>query len=97
LKGKPMQDNRTSTEIDCEIDKLERDMKKYISHKGVIQDEYNQLKRDEIEIQQQKLEITKQRQDLKIRLDKARSLISDIESQIKLERRMFWTAKNSGL
>jgi hypothetical protein len=92
-----MQDNRTSVEIDQYIDEKEREHKKYLAAKGVIQDEYNELKRAEIELQQQKLEITRQRQELKIRLDKARSVLSDLEAEIKLERRAFWTAKNAGL
>ena len=91
------QDNRTSVEIDNGIDEKEKEHKKYMQHKGIIQDEYNQLKRDEIELQQQKLEITEKRQDLKIRLDEARSILSDIKAEIKLERRVFCQTKNSGL
>lgn len=92
-----MQDNRDSVEIDNHIDEIEKEVKRLLIHQGVIQDEYNLLRRQEIEKAQEKLEIVKQKQDLKIRLDKAKSIISDMEAEIKLERRSFWNAKNSGL
>lgn len=90
-------DNRTATEIDLAIDVLEKEHKRLAIHQGVIQDEYNTLRRDEIVLQQKKLQITKDRQEIKMQLDKSRSILSDIEAQIKLERRSFWVARNSGL
>lgn len=91
------QDNRSSYDIDIHIDEIEKEVKRLLIHKGVVNDEYNQLRKQEIEFTMQKLEITKQKQDLKIRLDKAKSIIDDMEREIKIERRLFWLAKNSGI
>lgn len=91
------EDNRDSTEIDLHIDEIEKEVKRLLIHQGVITDEYNKLRRDEIILQQKKLEVTRQKQEIKIRIDKSRSIIGDMEAEIKLERRMFWLAKNSGL
>lgn len=90
------QDNRTSTEIDLRIDEIEKEVKVLFLHRGTVQDEYNKLRRQEIELMQQKLEITKKKQDIKIELDKAKSIVDDMEREIKLERRRFWSARNSG-
>lgn len=88
-------DNRSAEEIDNGINTIEKEVKRLLLIRGTIQDEYNRLKRDEIELDQKKLEIKKQRQDLKIRLDKSRSIIGDMEMEIKLERRKFWNTRNA--
>lgn len=90
------QDTRSAQDIDLKIDDLEKEVKRLLLVKGTIHEKYNLLQREIIEIDQKKLGVKQQKHDLKIRLDCAKTVISDIEAEIRLERRRFWLAKNSG-
>ncbi len=86
-------EQRTIEEITNKIDDLQKEKHKLLHHRSIVQDEYNQLRRAEIELQQEKLEIMKKRQDLKIRLDKARALIDENEIEIKRNTNAFFKEK----
>jgi len=84
------QDNRTSSEIGNNVDKLRRDLKIMIRDLGEIEHEVAVLKRE-------RLGMTCKIKDKEMILDKAKRMKQELDAEIKIEESSFWNAKHAGL
>jgi len=97
VQNKGVIDNRSSDEIDTHMVEIEKELQVAQKEKWEVQDKYNKLRRDEIELQVKIVTVRKQKQDLKIILDKANCMIKEMESEMRIEKSLYWNKRHAGL
>lgn len=83
-------ENKTSYDISLLIDEKEKELRTMIGAEAIVSAENHDLIKKMLELKIKK-------KDSDISLDKAHSLVRNIESELRVLRSAFWSAKNSGV
>lgn len=89
-------DNRSSNEIDENIVELEKDLKHKLDSHQIISEQYSDICREILVLKNQISSKEIEKKDLLKVLNKSKHNIKQVELDLSIEKKNFWSTRNSG-